>query len=391
MDRDTTPEWVCPRHMPIGTQATLDMSEHPGAVEILQPMASDVCPTCRDGSPTNTNQRGIFNTWVCSKCNYRWGTLAEPLGNHTDDWYWETMLELRAHMQGTGLPIRRIEVTPQVWALFYRMHESEVIGGPYGIRSLWGVPIHVNTGPDSPHSVLIHTEDVGRTTALPVSRLGGAPGRPQPSTHNSLLELIRGPQEALREDVEHGRRTLQDLLPARPGVVYTANPPNLRHAPAPPSQPASEPPEVDGDVLGIPVCGSLWVNRASGDLVEVVARPSSSQGTEAIVFRRASSSEDIPEPQNTMIYADFINLHRAWSAGEITEPYVLPIPGDEWEHVTDKTTIEIITLDIAREIAHVVERKVKRRRSIPLREFGTGNWRKIVRRTLFEHLMDDEL
>lgn len=393
MDRDSTPEWVCPRHMPVGTPATLDMSEHPGAPE--QAMVSDACPACEDRATTNVSRNGTFHVWSCTKCNYQWGTLAEPPGTHTDEWFFETMIELRTYMQANGIPVRRIDVTPQVWGHFYRNHEREVIGGVYGARSYQGVPIHVVTGPESLHSVMIQTRDVGRVATSPVSRLGGAPGRPPPVAHNSLLELVRGPQEALREDVERGRRTFQDILPARSGVVYTQNPPSFpRNPPAAPSQPAPEPPPVDGEAVGIPTSGSLWVNRATGDLVEVTGRPSTSYGTEAITFRRASASDDIPEPRNTMIYADFMNLHRAWSAVEgdgSAVPEVLPAPGDEWEHVTDKTEIEVVAIDTAKSIVHVVERRMKRRRSIPLRDFGSGSWRKIVRRTSFEHLMDDEL
>ncbi len=118
-------------------------------------------------------------------------------------------------------------------------------------------------------------------------------------------------------------------------------------------------------------------------------------GMDAIVFRRASGShEDMPEPHSTMLYADFVNHHRPWARkdeGPAGLPEVFPVPGEEWEHVNDHTAIEITVIDAAREVVHVVERKAKRRRSIPLREFSSPSWRKIVRRTSFEHLMDDEL
>jgi len=397
MDRDATPEWVCPRHMPIGTSATLDMSEHPGAAEVPQPIVNDGCPACDDRATSNVTRNGTFHVWSCSKCSYQWGTVAEPPGTHTDEWFWDTMIELRTYMEANLIPIRRIDVTPQVWGHFYRTHEREVIGGPLGARAFQGVPIHVVTGPESLHSIAIQSRDVGRVSTSPVSRLGGAPGRPAPSTHNALLELVRGPQEALREEVELGRRNLNgDILPVRSGVVYTSNPPSFpRNPPVAPSVPVPEPPEVDGEALGIPTARSLWVNRATGDLVEVTGRPSTSYGGEAVTFRRASATDDgIPEQRNTMLYADFMNLHRAWSIVEgdaPSVPEVLPVSGDEWEHLTDKTEIEVVTVDVAREIVHVVDRKVKRRRSIPLRDFASGIWRKVVRRTAFEHLMDDEL
>ena len=308
IDRDTTPEWVCPRHMPVGTQASLDMSEHPGAAEMPQAMSTDACPACDDRATSGMNRVGSsLHLWSCSKCNYQWGTLGEPPGNITDEWYFENMIELRTHMQAANMPVRRIDITPTIWGHFYRTHEREVMSGPYGARAFQGTPILVSMGPESLHSVMIQTRDVGRSTALPVSRLGGQPGRPSamPASNSVLLDLVR------------------ELLPIRSGVVFTSNPPSFPRNPlAAPSQPAPEPPEVD------PAAG-------------------------------------IPE--------------------------VMPSPGDEWEHTVDKTGVEIISLDASREIVHVAEIGRKRLRSIPLRDFASGSWRKIVRRTSFEHLMDDEI
>ena len=96
---------------------------------------------------------------------------------------------------------------------------------------------------------------------------------------------------------------------------------------------------------------------------------------------------------STMPYHDFMTTHRAWSKKDnIEPPAVVPVSGEEWENKKDATLVEILHVDVAREIVHVLESKSRRTRTnLPLREFGSGQWRKINRRTSFDHLMDDDL
>ena len=363
IDRESTPEWVCPRHMPTSTSATLDMSEHPGATNVLTSEALH-CPVCRaDTIPVSRIEaQDAYGIWECPQCKYQLGVITEYL-RLSESVRFERLQGLHFLMQTLNLSIRRIDMTPEFWAFIYSRHESDVISGAHGARMFRGTPIHVTPGHDSRFSVVIQTRDIGRRTSMPVPRLGGQPGRPNASPTPVMLRDLYGPPE----------------------------PPPQRPARAPEPAPAEAQPEpTKPEPTGFPTGGSLWVQRKSGDLVEVVKRLGEN---ESVVFRRVVSDSDIPQPMSTMPYHDFMTTHRAWSKKDnIEPPAVVPVSGEEWENKNDLTLVEILHVDVARELVQVLESKSRRTRTnLPLREFGSGQWRKINRRTSFDHLMDDDL
>lgn len=366
IDRESTPEWICPRHMPASTNATLDMSEHPGATNVLTSETLP-CPVCQaDTIPTDNMRRSSSNTtygiWECPQCKYQLGA-ATLLLQLPAEHRLAGLQSLHSLVQTLGLQARRIDMTPAFWSDLYSRHESDVISGAHGARMFRGTPVHVAPGHDSRFSVVIQTRDIGRRTSLPVPRLGGQPGRPNASPTPVMLRDLYGPPE----------------------------PPPQRPARAPEPAPAEAPPEPSKpEPTGFPTGGSLWVQRKSGDLVEVVKRLGEN---ESVVFRRVVSDSDIPQSMSTMPYHDFMTTHRAWSKKDnIEPPTVVPVSGEEWENKNDLTLVEILHVDVARELVQVLESKSRRTRTnLPLREFGSGQWRKITRRTSFDHLMDDDL
>ncbi len=378
LDRGTTPEWVCPRHMPLGTQATLDMTSVPSEARSLQPIDLTPCPSC--SSPlTRQGGQGEFNLWDCRRCNYAWTSVSPPLpslegtdeGFPTSGFDWFDHLErLLVFTRNVGLPTHRIDLDPTVWAYLYSNREAEVVHGS-GRRAYHTIPILV-LGSECTVPITIQTRDLGLTTSMPVSRLGGQPGRTRlPGTGNSTFHDFE------RETRNRGL-PVQDIV-SRSGILVSSN-----------SRIVPESSSTETGASEVPTAGSLWINRSTGDLVEVVSHSTGAFNVEAVVFRLVSGGDNIPEPQNTMLWNDFLSHHQLRSPSPLgPEPTVIPAPGEEWEHV-DKTEIVIFSVDLKLQIVSFVDQSTKYRRSLPLHEFSTNNWRRIVRRTAFEHIMDDE-
>jgi hypothetical protein len=374
LDRGTTPEWVCPRHMPLGTQAVLDMSSGPSEARSVQAAEITPCPSC--GAPeTRLAGTGQFNLWDCSRCNYVWATVPqvsslsgedEDTTPASSDWYYDQLNQILQFVRDVNQTSRRIDLDPTVWAHLFHDRGSELVHGQMGMRAYRGIPILV-LGSESTVPITIQTRDLGRSTSMPVSRLGGQPGRSRTpgASNSSLLDFIRSEQTRIREEPN-----------IRSGVLVSSN--------------SRTPPEEVTEEADVPTAGSLWINRSTGDLVEVVSHSTGAFNIEAVVFRRVSGTGDLPEPQSTMLWDDFLSHHQLRSISPAgPEPTILPGLGEEWEHV-DHTEIEILSVDTVRQTVSFVERNTKRRRSISLHDFSSGDWRKIVRRTSFEHIMDDE-
>lgn len=138
---------------------------------------------------------------------------------------------------------------------------------------------------------------------------------------------------------------------------------------------------------------SVWVQRASGDLMVVLDFIKAQDGSDAISFRR-SAAEDI-EPAVTMTRRDFLMHHRPFiTAAEVeaspTKPPIEVTIDEEWE-CQDGSGMIVTQVDFRREFVYGEDLKTKRRRQIPFTQFMAGRWRKIVRRSIYDRLRKPEI
>jgi hypothetical protein len=93
-----------------------------------------------------------------------------------------------------------------------------------------------------------------------------------------------------------------------------------------------------------------------------------------------------------MLRKDFLKFHRPYEPTQDnppSEPLVVVdiCDGDEWESVNGDS-VRVVSVN-PRKTTAVVEDSAKRRREVPFKELASGRWRKIVRRTAYERLLDD--
>lgn len=126
--------------------------------------------------------------------------------------------------------------------------------------------------------------------------------------------------------------------------------------------------------------GSRWVHRGTGSSVEIA-----SVENDIVSFRQE-------EQVFRMLLDDFVKFHRPFTIEGIPTD---PLPDidiavdEEWEG--PEGLVRIVTIDSKREIVTVTwSGERKRTAPLSLREFGTGKWRKIQRRTVFQRLLDDD-
>ena len=114
--RGISPEWVCPRHLPVGVQASLT-TESLGLPQTPQaPQAPTVlCPGCTleidpiEDSRVSTSQ---VTFWQCPACNQRWGYALIPEGALVESWVMEAVGGFITRTQSCGVTIHHIEVCP---------------------------------------------------------------------------------------------------------------------------------------------------------------------------------------------------------------------------------------------------------------------------------------
>ena len=133
--------------------------------------------------------------------------------------------------------------------------------------------------------------------------------------------------------------------------------------------------ELESQLVHAP---SRWVHKGTGMSVETVAVRDG-----AVSFRQE-------EQTFTMLLEDFVKFHRPFVLdGVSTEPApnIAIQVGEEWESA--EGTVKIVSVDSKREQV-VVTWADSRKRSAPLtlREFATDKWRKVVRKTSFQRLLD---
>jgi hypothetical protein len=139
--------------------------------------------------------------------------------------------------------------------------------------------------------------------------------------------------------------------------------------------------EQPGDLAERIPENSRWIHKGRGQVVEVVKVENA-----AVTFRSEEQSF-------RMVHTDFLHFHRPFTLDNGPSPQSFPLPdlapGDEWTSV--EGTVVIVSVDSKREQvsvkwAHGSQRTAR----LNLRDFATDKWRKIVRKTAFQRLLDED-
>jgi hypothetical protein len=136
--------------------------------------------------------------------------------------------------------------------------------------------------------------------------------------------------------------------------------------------------------------GTRWVNRASGEIVEVSRMGRSDDRGETVVhFKRVSN--DL-EANMVLLQRDFETMFRPFGpevSKKAREAVVEVLKDEEWEHIESTEAVTIDSVDTKRNLVIVLGRDQKRR-SVPMLDFVNAKWRKIIRKTAYQRLMEDD-
>ncbi len=136
--------------------------------------------------------------------------------------------------------------------------------------------------------------------------------------------------------------------------------------------------------------GTRWVNRSTGDIVEVDHLGRSTEGGEPVVhFKRVSDSLEV---NTVLLQRDFETMFRPFTQEgnfkRSTESVVEVLKDEEWEHVESGEAVKIDSVDTKRNLVIVVAKD--KRKSVPMLDFVNAKWRKIVRKTAFARILEDD-
>jgi hypothetical protein len=331
--RGTSPDYTCPRHAPAGTRLEL-LSDQPDAPQ-SQPnpnlTVASPCPNCGNPDPVeNMVARDIMpevTGWSCVLCNSTWAYIpgrANP--NTTPAWWMDAISTAIADAERNKRSPARIRCHPVVYSVLRGQYETLTLSDTDEPPLIFGVPLVPDITLD-PWSLILHTGPQRRAADRP----------------NQNGDVF--PMALLARNLLSVSRATGDLEELETQLV---------HAP------------------------SRWTHKETGMTIEAV-----SVRDGAVTFRQE-------EQTFTMLLEDFVRFHRPFMVeGVSTEPLpnIAILVGEEWEGA--EGTVKILSVDSKREQV-TVEWAGGRKRTAPLtlREFGTDKWRKVIRKTSFQRLLD---
>lgn len=401
--RGVSPEWVCPRHLPVGVQATLT-TESLGVPETPQAPEQVLsrCPGCTLQVEPIEDARcstDIITFWQCPACNTRWGawSLTPEWGarnERTCSFIREVLAAYSEHLRALHVTIGHLEVLPGVIEMLMRTPHLEETT-PATIPQMYSL-LGFNLRPNF---------DLPQTTPI-IIRVSGAPivRMAPPEASGGWRLLPQAPRPTIEQTAQQMAQALRMDRALRPGEIavvgepeYVGRFPIRREIPVQPLVEPFSPASPDETALMTAMAptpyaavGQRWVNRSTGDLVEVTrVQPTDDRTTQAVHFRRVA---DGIESSHALVLEDFLRECRpfvAKSSAPMQVPVVEVIKDEEWEHRDSGEVVVIESVDTKRDLVIVVQKEGKRR-SVPWYEFANAKWRKIVRRTSFDRLLDLE-
>ena len=402
--RGSSPEWVCPRHLPVGVQASLT-TESIGApgfqpppppaetLANLTPEGVSVrCLGCGNTDPVEDSRVQLLEhaaLWICGRCNERWCFIsANPayIRTNADVAMLDVLVEARVQLAVENYRIEEITSAPSVFHVFERL-TREAGPGPDPTQprpvSYAGVPIR--NGLD-----FYSQNPIG--TLLRVQLAGGPEHRPPPRLErqqamNVNFGLMYGgeapvpaPPPPVPVPYPVGNFEIGSQRPYQDGRAEGTVGVNRTDAGGLLDSMAPAPPYISQ--------GTRWVNRSSGEVVEVDHLGTSTDSNEPVVhFKRVS---DDMEVNLVLFQRDFSAMFRPYTqeTPRIEERVVEVLKDEEWEHVESHAVVKVDSVDTKRNLVVVLDKD--KRRSVPMLDFVNAKWRKIVRRTSYDRLLELE-
>ncbi len=387
--------FVCPRHLPIGVTAEI-VQETPNDVTPLN-RPTLACPGCDSPDPienfgyTDDAPETNWALLTCPRCPQRWIAVWES--SAVSPWAMNTLRTIldaceRRQIQPTGIRMHpsmmqdlRRDPRQEPWTFNGESADAAssdphfenipvVVESALNIQAIINVPTDVR----STRSV----QRLGNATpgSGGVPRLGGQPNR----TLSNLNDGILGPRTiAVRQaELRNALLTEQVAQAEQRAELRTAS-----------EQPMATPDDIEAEILE----GSAWVQRSTGNIMHVLRLDNAVDGTRVIVYCNKGEEN---EPAMRMVVRDFLANHRAYVAQEEwptieVKPVIEITSGEEWEFTaTPSVGISIIAVDHKKEVVHVEELESKRKRTISFSEFIQKRWRKVVRKTAYQWLLDGD-
>jgi hypothetical protein len=134
--------------------------------------------------------------------------------------------------------------------------------------------------------------------------------------------------------------------------------------------------------------GQRWT--MSGDLIEVTRiNQTDDQSAMMVHFKRVA---DGIESSTALLINDFLSYCRPYvlkSSEPVAPPTIVVLKDEEWEHRESGEVVVIDYLDSKRDLVIVVPKNGKPK-SVPFYEFANAKWRKIIRRTSYDRILELE-
>ena len=423
--RGPTPEWVCPRHLPVGVQAALT-TESIGTARPAAPVQEPTvvpavhCPNCQNPDPVE-DTRVQFHTgaslWLCPICNARWAYVSVGALHPDDD---ESAIlrsrldNARVDLLAENYRIEEISVRSlrhhQLFEFWHRIQTSEPgRNGGFAQDTIVlyaGIPVR-NVNIQGNPSADLHL----RLTGGPEFRRPA----PRPAVLSALVPNVEGrPIDGVTrfDDITFQRTypapTRIEALGPVNGIYAVSEPEFVGVLPTRQDRPIRTPQEMRvletrieeqglvallEEMTPTPFVskGSRWRNSSTGDIVEVDRLGRSTEGSREPVVHFRRVSDDMGTGM-VLLQRDFETMFKPFTVertrgdNKITVEVLM---GEEWEHVESGATIIVASVDTKRNLV-ISEPSTthSKGRTIPLLDFSNGKWKRLIRRTAFERILD---
>lgn len=398
--RGVSPDYTCPRHLPVGIIASLHTPGNKVAEADRTETPRDIiqCPQCGDTDPVEDVrigrlERGEFGWWTCTKCSSRWGLVSRPPRDvdNKGRWYEDTIRELRDTMLLSQVNPSSIELSTDAWESLLgaaRRGEAPDLILPKDdpetgaqVGELFEVPLYL-----VPYltegSVLLKAGNAPAGGILkPIQRIGGVGGRsgavgegngtPATSTIMGALSEIYANDPVARTEATRIARALRET---------TAE----KERPAP-------------KVPDLPVEGTRYFQRKTGREVEVI-RIEVQDGQYAIGLQGVTNGPGVGNAPYILWLNDFhAEYLPAGSPSTVPPPEPIPHPRvvvnekEEWLDHGSKEYVLVSHVDLRKMVVRVVGCSTGRFRHVTLDDFADpSKFTKLVRKSAIERLIADD-
>lgn len=389
--RGMTPDFVCPKHLPVGVLASLTPGE-PVAEEdrATAPKNIIVCPQCGNADPVEDVrlgrlEQGQFGWWTCTLCSSRWGLIAEPAAE-TDNrgrWYGQALADLHHTMLEHNVNMTRIQISRSAWIALSeafgrgeiplmtinfdltsaRAHEALLESG-LAVGTMFEVPIQM-VASLSDGSVLVRAPNAPAGSAIassrrPIQRIGGIGNRG--AVLFQQTEVTKEEQEALRQ------------APLEVSIAVEKS--NIRK----------------------PRPGDRYVQRRTGSIVHVQRVEDSDGGGWSVALQDTSyTGNGIGQAPYILWMNDFLQGFVPFSQSVHSEPPpVVPssitvVDNEDWYAYEFNEYVRVQSTDYRRMITVVRGASTGKLWHIPITDFADeSKLKRFVRRTSYQRLMEED-